>query len=333
MVPASTSRGWKLRPRQYATVNGDMLTVVPCRGLTDCEHEEPPRCQQEWPNRRVAERTWRRPPHHVSAEYAGLLHCVHIGKTSNDLWHSTFNGTVWSPNVKIPNQQSKSPPALAWFDGSLHMVHLGESSNDIWHSMFDGSSWSPNVKIPNQKSKLAPALAVLGARLHMVHLGDSSNDLWHSTFDGTSWSPNIRIADQSSKATPALAVFAGVLHMVHLGDSANDLWHSTFDGAPWSPNVRIKSQASKGAPALANNGGLLQLVHLGSSLNQLWHSIFDGTWRPNVQIENQSVSVSSHFKINRSWCMSAATPPICGTAPISAKSRLRTQARETYCDG
>ncbi len=106
------------------------------------------------------------------AEFAGLLHCVHIGRTSNDLWHSTFNGTAWSPNVKIPGQKSKSPAALAVFNGLLHMVHLGDTSNNIWHSVFDGTSWSTNVKIPDQKSKVAPALAVFGGRLHMVHLGD-----------------------------------------------------------------------------------------------------------------------------------------------------------------
>ena len=93
---------------------------------------------------------------------------------------------AWTPNVRIPNQQSWAPPALTEYSGLLHMVHLGDSSTDIWHSTFDGNSWSPNVRILNQQSKASPALALYNTRLHMVHLGDSSNDIWHSTSDGGS---------------------------------------------------------------------------------------------------------------------------------------------------
>jgi hypothetical protein len=70
---------------------------------------------------------------------------VHLGDSSNDIWHSTFNGTSWTANVKIPNQKSKATPALAAFGGRLQMVHLGVRTNDIWHSNFNGTSWTPNV--------------------------------------------------------------------------------------------------------------------------------------------------------------------------------------------
>ena len=63
-----------------------------------------------------------------------------IGDSSNDLWHSVFNGTAWSANVKIPGQQSKAPPALAFFGGAIHMVHLGNTSNDLWHPVYGTAS-------------------------------------------------------------------------------------------------------------------------------------------------------------------------------------------------
>jgi hypothetical protein len=63
-----------------------------------------------------------------------------IGDSSNDLWHSVFNGTAWSANVKIPGQQSKAPPALAFFGGAIHMVHLGDTSNDLWHPVYGTAS-------------------------------------------------------------------------------------------------------------------------------------------------------------------------------------------------
>jgi hypothetical protein len=50
---------------------------------------------------------------------------------------------AWTPNVRIPGQQSKASPALAYGGPEgpqLHMVHLGDSTNDIWHSTSDGGS-------------------------------------------------------------------------------------------------------------------------------------------------------------------------------------------------
>ena len=90
---------------------------------------------------------------------------VHLGDSSNNIWHSTFDGTSWSPNVRIEGQSSKATPALAEFAGALHMVHLGDSSNDLWHSTFDGAPWSTNVRIKSQSSKGAPALATYGGSL------------------------------------------------------------------------------------------------------------------------------------------------------------------------
>jgi hypothetical protein len=227
------------------------------------------------------------------AEFNGRLHMVHLGDSSNNIWHSSFDGASWTANVKVPNQQSKASPALAAFGGRLHMVHLGDSSNNIWHSTFDGSSWTPNVVIANQQSKSSPALAAFGGLLHMVHLGNSSNNIWHSTFNGSSWTPNVMIPNQRSKAPPALAAFGRLLHMVHLGDSSNNIWHSTFDGSSWTPNITISDQQSKAAPALGVFRDVcgrdqLAMVHLGNSSNSIWYSHLEGSvWTRNFYIIGQ----------------------------------------------
>ena len=126
------------------------------------------------------------------AAFNGELHMVHIGDSSNDLWHAfTSDGINWTEEM-IPGQQSKAAPALAAFGGELHLVHLGKSSNTLWHSRSaDGRNWSTNVPIPDQTSKAPAALAPLPGALHMVHLGDSSNRIWRSsTADGRKWVPN-----------------------------------------------------------------------------------------------------------------------------------------------
>ncbi len=233
------------------------------------------------------------------ASHNGLLHLVHLGDSSNNIWYSVWGGESWSDNIRIPDQKSKAACALGSHNGLLHLVHLGDSSNNIWHSVWDGESWSDNVRIPNQKSKAPCALASHNGLLHLVHLGDSSNNIWHSVWGGESWSDNIRIPDQKSKAACALGSHNGLLHLVHLGDSSNNIWHSVWDGESWSDNVRIPNQKSKAPCALASHNGLLHLVHLGDSSNNIWHSISDGgSWTRNVRIPDQkskaALALASH---------------------------------------
>src|SRR5262249_22805812 len=183
-----------------SAILGTFATIGNATGLSPGDIETLHAFYPAWtPNTPISGQESRATP--ALAEFGGLLHRVHLGRSSNDLWHSTFDGSGWSDNRKIPGQKSKAPAALAAFGGRLHIVHLGDSSNDIWHSTFDGSGWSANVKIPGQKSKVVPALTEFGGLLHMVHLGDSSNDIWHSTFDGSGWSANVRIPGQASKET------------------------------------------------------------------------------------------------------------------------------------
>ena len=219
-IPNRRARPRRRLPRTEACFTWCISATAPTTSGTRCSIHRPAtgRKTARYPARRA-----RRAP--ALAFFQGRMHIVHLGDSSNDIWHSSFDGMEWSENTPVLNQKSKAPPALAVFDGRLHMVHLGDSSNDIWHSTYDGGSWTENIPIRNQKSKAAPALAVLQDRLHMVHLGDNSNHLWHSIYDGR-WRPNVEIEGQLSKAAVALAALGNQLHIVHLGDTSNTIWHS-----------------------------------------------------------------------------------------------------------
>jgi hypothetical protein len=58
-------------------------------------------------------KTSKAPP--ALAKIRNLIHMIHIGGSSNDLWHSWFDGKTWSKDVRIPGQKSKAAPALAGF--------------------------------------------------------------------------------------------------------------------------------------------------------------------------------------------------------------------------
>lgn len=206
---------------------------------------------------------------------------VHLGDTSNDIWHSwSSDGRKWNENEdenKIEGQKSKSPPALAVFNGELHMVHLGDESNDIWHSWStDGRNWNVNEKIEGQKSKATPALAVLNGELHMVHLGDTSNDIWHTRWNGNFWTINAKLFSQKSKSSPTLAALNGELHMLHSGDKSNSIWYSKFTNGQWTVNVRIPKQSSKDPVSISPFLNRLFMLHTGNIDNQLWVSDGDG---------------------------------------------------------
>ncbi|MCA1655505.1 MAG: hypothetical protein LC635_03460 [Pseudonocardiaceae bacterium] len=57
-------------------------------------------------NIRIPDQTSKASP--ALARLNNLLHMVHLGNTSNDIWHSTWNGSQWSRNVRIPDQTSKA---------------------------------------------------------------------------------------------------------------------------------------------------------------------------------------------------------------------------------
>jgi hypothetical protein len=184
------------------------------------------------------------------ASHKGVLHMVHRGDDSNDLWHARLDGSNWI-EYKIEGPATQSAPSLASHEGVLHMVHRGSDSNDLWHARWNGAQHWPEYQIQGQSSQSAPALASHEDMLHMVHQGDGSNSLWHSAFDGSSWTArglssshvtsalNIVIPDQASKAPPALASHGDMLRMVHLGDGSNMIWYSLLDPLYTHPTCEI----------------------------------------------------------------------------------------------
>lgn len=121
--------------------------------------------------------------------FDSLLHMVHLGESSDQIWWSYFNGTGWSRDVEVDQHFSSLSPSLAVLGSRLHMVHVGSSSNQIWHSQFFSNGvgdrpgqWTEDVQVPDQFSKASPAIAAYADRLRMVHLGGSSNDIWYSYF-------------------------------------------------------------------------------------------------------------------------------------------------------
>jgi hypothetical protein len=232
------------------------------------------------------------------------LHMVHLGDTSNQIWHSTYDGSEWSPNRKLLNQKSKASPGAA---GNT-MVHLGDTSNRIWISSPIGQENQILVDIDPVSgrggSNAPPALALIppgeipGEELAMAYKEAGGTSLRYFFLSSRTGSRTGGL----SRAGPALAFHEGTLHMVHVGESSTNLWHSIWDGRRevWVEK-KIEGQKSKAAPGLADYNGRLHMVHLGASSNDIWHSVYDDDLRAwsEDKIQNQKSKASPALGVFR----------------------------------
>jgi len=113
--------------------------------------------------------------------FPGKLYMVHLGDSSNNIWCSEFNRNdpdhPWFDNIRIENQSSKKPPAIA----DIHMVHNDSNDNRLWYTKHDGSfNWLENEVIADLNSDLAPALTIHNNQLHMVYVIAGTRDLMHA---------------------------------------------------------------------------------------------------------------------------------------------------------
>jgi hypothetical protein len=227
----------------------------------------------------------------------GQLHLIHLGQSSDELWHSTWNGTKWSDNVKI-NKQSRGRVALA---GEGLLVYQSRSpqpdgSYGLVHSLFQGG-WSQSRPLPGthpitdpMTTSDSPAAVLTFGTWTVVRqvphqdymMGVSS---YRPGFSGSVELIDTGVARELSEGVPALAADASGMHMIYLNKGSNDIWHS----GPFGVARAVPNQFSKDSPAAAFHNGELHMVHLGSGSDNIWHSKFlNGAWTPNVRIPDHA---------------------------------------------
>jgi len=83
--------------------------------------------------------------------YPDQLHLIHLGKSSNDLWHMLFgpnkrkNNTVeWFDEQRLLNENSEVPVSVALFQGCYHMVSIKDDK--LMHTIFSTPLVHPTVQ-------------------------------------------------------------------------------------------------------------------------------------------------------------------------------------------
>jgi len=230
---------------------------------------------------------------------------VHLGDSSDDIWHSKFEGGKWTENQ---HTDIKSRGIVAYIGpgdptalGFLIYLGVNKAADGSYPLMFTfcsslGIFGAGNPLPGNFTSNHTPAVTYFRNDLLMVVSVVGNGTEMRYAFYNVNPLPSFVhaavIRNQSTKTGPALATYAGNIHLLHLGSGSNNIWHSFFlnDRDGFSQNVRVENQASQAAPSMAVFKDTLHMVHLGSGSDKIWHSTYKTEWLPNVLVPGQSSS-------------------------------------------
>ena len=169
---------------------------------------------------------------------AGGVHMVHLGDSSNNLWHSRLDFGADKTSRLKSSTRFAMPPAsftnshVRTGTGSspLTMDEIQEGKEDNYEKrngeaedsgLYDYDSvmhYSPFSFAKGATPVMTQGIATSGFTGSFANTGNaaglSAGDIETLFALYPAWSANVRIPDQGSRATPALAEFAGLLHCV-----------------------------------------------------------------------------------------------------------------------
>lgn len=244
------------------------------------------------------------------ANLGGTLHMLHSGNSSpNELWHSSFNGTSWSSNVKLP-MAAANTVGLATFNGQLTLVYQPAGQNRlVMQTSTNGTSWTGAVTAGSTLGAHTLAsgvsLALHGGYLFAGYCREDRIQI--DRFDGTSWS------SATYYGVPADTIFHtyACQHVAlgHLPDTNRlDILYSILETGTFGNNTKIYESTATGtttlsttAPVYTNKnaqtpmsivtcGGITHLVHGGDTYpDKIYWSYRDGgVWVDDLVVPSQT---------------------------------------------
>ncbi|MCC6863158.1 MAG: hypothetical protein IT158_31570 [Bryobacterales bacterium] len=209
----------------------------------------------------------------------GHIHVFARGDDRN-IWHSFWNGQVWSGwrDDLGAGAFTSGPAAMVSSDGAIHVFGRGDDRN-IWHSFWNGKAWSGwrDDLGAGTLTSGPSAVASPGGHIHVFARGDDRR-MWHSFWSGEAWSGWRDDLEAGTFTSGPAAVVSpdGAIHVFARGDDGN-IWHSFYNGQLWSgwcPGLGVGTFTS-GPGAVVSSGGDIHVFARGEDRG-IWHSYFDG---------------------------------------------------------
>jgi hypothetical protein len=213
----------------------------------------------------------------------GTLHAAwkgEYGDTDQRLFHATFDGRSWSPQIQIPGLASSVGPALGVLNGVLFAAWKGaEGDNQIYWSYLSGSTWQPQQTIPGAISLVGPSLAAFGDELWCAWRGAVKDQgLYYASFNSCAWSGPKQISKVFSSVGPSIAPFNNSLYAAWKGEEGDERIYYAIINGPWQGETQIPNASSSTGAVIATFGESLYAMWKGAGNDQsLYYAAFDGT--------------------------------------------------------
>ncbi|TMD86382.1 MAG: hypothetical protein E6I73_16215 [Chloroflexi bacterium] len=208
----------------------------------------------------------------IASSASGKLDAFVRGN-DNALWHSSWDGTIWSNWESLGGVITSAPAAVAVGTNRVDAFVRGQD-NALWHRTWDGTTWANWDSLGGVITTGADATS-WGATRMDVFVGGKDNALWHRWWDGTKWQ-NWEGLGGVVASDPGVTTQGPNTLDVFVRGQDRALWHRSWNGTTWAPWQGLGGVISS-SPAVASCGvGKLDVFVLGQD-SALYRNGWNGT--------------------------------------------------------
>jgi len=200
---------------------------------------------------------------------------VFLRGASNDLVHTSWNGSSWSSQVSLGGVITSDPGAASWGPNRIDIFARGQD-NGIWHMWWNGYAWSAWYPLGGVLTSGPDVSSWSANRLDVFAIGQD-NGLWHMSWNGSGWSGWQSLGGVLTSDPTAVSWGPDRIDIFARGQD-NGLWHMSWNGSSWSPWQSLGGAPLTSGPdasscafghldifATTTGGALMQLGFNGSA--------------------------------------------------------------------
>jgi hypothetical protein len=248
---------------------------------------------------------------------------VFVTGTDLQLWHKSWNGSVWDANWEpLGGVLTSDPGAVAAGPTNINVFVRG-SDNQLWEKDWNGSAWSGWQPLGG-KLTAGPDPDQWGNGAHVdVYVRGTDYQMWHKWSDNGTWY-NWEPLGGVLTSDPGAVSWGTQRADVFVRGTDNQLYHKWWDGIAWRNWEALGGGLTSGpdvascTAATGSANGHLDVFVIGTD-GQLWRKGFNGSswgqWEPlggmwtggvgaACNPANGAVDVYLHGSDNALWTVS-----------------------------
>jgi PQQ-like domain len=212
---------------------------------------------------------------------------VFLRGANNGLWHTSWNGSAWSPQVSLGGVITSDPGAASWSANRIDIFARGQD-NGIWHMWWNGYAWSAWYPLGGVLSS-GPDVSSWSANRLDVFARGQDNGLWHMSWNGSGWSAWQSLGGVLTSDPTAVSWGPNRIDVFARGQD-NGLWHLSWNGSSWSGWQALGGTLTSGPDASSCAAGHLDVFATGTGGATVQIGFNGSGWTPWLNLGNQWTS-------------------------------------------